>query len=72
MAMTDQPQDFHSQIDEQLRATEKLCAQSEKAWRKGSPQAQKIRSQQMATQVLVDATRQIEKDDSEIHPDQRE
>ena len=39
---------------------------------KDSPQSREMRTQQMTTQVLVDAARQIQKDDSEIFPDKRE
>ena len=65
-AMTDEQQAFSDQINDLLGAIEKLCAQSEMTWGEDSPQAQVMRTQQMTTQVLVDAVRQIEKDDSEI------
>ena len=71
--MTDEQQDFSGEIDELyrgiddlLRTIEKLCAQSKMTWRKASPQAREMRTQQMTTQVLVDAVRQIEKDDAKI------
>ena len=70
--MTDEQQELSDQIDELLRAIEKQCAQSEKAWGKDSPQAQEMRTQQQTTQVLVDAVRQIEKDDAKIFPDKGE
>ena len=77
--MTDDQQDFSDELDELfsgiddlLGAIEKLCAQSEKAWGKDSPQARELRTQQMTTQVLVDAVRQIEIDDAKIFPDKGE
>ena len=77
--MTDGQQDFSDEIDERHRgiddllgAIEKLCAQSEKAWRKGSPKAREIRTQQQTMQVLVDAMRQIEIDDAIIFADEHE
>jgi len=39
---------------------------------KDSPQSREMRTQQMMTQVLDDAVRQIEKDDAKIFPDKRE
>ena len=70
--MADEQQELSDQIDELLTAIEKLCAQSEKAWGKASPQAQEMRTQQQTTQVLVDAVRQIEIDDAKIFPDKSE
>jgi len=70
--MTDEQQQLPDQLDDLLGVIEKLCAECENAWSKDSPQAQQMRSQQMATQVLVDAVHQIEKDDSEIFPDKGE
>ena len=70
--MTDESQQLPAQLDDLLGVIEKLCAESEKAWGKGSPQAQEMRTQQMTTQVLVDAVRQIEKDDAKIFPDKGE
>ena len=77
--MPDDQQEFSDEIDERfsgiddlLRAIEKLCAQSEKAWGKDSPQAREMRTQQQTTQVLVDAVRQIEKDDAKIFPEKGE
>jgi len=64
-------QELSKQIDALLRAIEKLCAQSEKALGKDSPQAQQMRTQQQTTQVLVDAVHQIEKYDAKIFPDKR-
>ena len=64
--MTDEQRQLPAQLDDLLGVIEKLCAECENAWGKDSPQARQMRGQQMATQVLVDATRQIEKDDSEI------
>ena len=77
--MTDEQQEFSDEIDELfsgidglLGAIEKLCAQSEMTWGKDSPQAREMRTQQQTTQVLVDAVRQIEKDDAKIFPDKNE
>ncbi|MDH3464952.1 MAG: hypothetical protein OES26_03395 [Gammaproteobacteria bacterium] len=61
-----------AQLDDLLGVIEKLCVECESAWGKDSPQAQKMRTQQQTTQVLVDAVRQIEKDDSEVLPDMGE
>ena len=52
--------------------SEGLRTVAENAWEKDSPQAQELRTQQQTTRVLVDAVRQIEKDDAKIFPDKRE
>jgi len=77
--MTDEQQEFSDEIDELFRGIddplvviEKLCAQSEQTWGKDSPQAQEMRTQQMTTQALVDAVRQIEIDDAKIFPNKGE
>ena len=64
--MTDEQQNLPAQFDDLLGVIEKLCAECESVWGKDLPQAQQMRTQQTTTQVLVDAMRQIEKDDSEI------
>ena len=52
--MADEQQELSEQIDELLAPIEKLCAQSEITWRKGSPQAREMCAQNQATQVLLE------------------
>ena len=55
-----------------LEKLEGLRTVAENAWGKDSPQVQEMRTQQLTTKLLVDAVRQIEKNDAKIFPNKSE